>query len=470
VRSFRILAAACTLAALAFTGVGNAQQTDDETKPINVDLRKQTGRIRPLHDVHSGPLAVRGSVDLTEQYRELGFHYIRTHDTPWVYEAAGDMHVIFRDFSADPDDPKNYDFSKTDRYIQSLVDLKAEIIFRIGESAELTKVKYYSHPPADYDKWAKVAVNIVRHYNEGWADGHRFGIRYWEVWNEPDVPNFWSGTAEQYYRLYATTATALKRYDATLKVGGPALASNDQFLKDFLAYNKQRGVPIDFVSWHNYGTRPFLVARRADHIRALTDSGGYPKAEIHLNEWNYFPGDWNRMHVEPLYTQQIFERIHGLEGAAYAGAMLTFLQDSKVDVANYYTGTAFFWGMYDNHGVPYKNFYPFRAFRWMLDTPLRVQADGAETSDEASFAVLAGLAEDRKSASVMISNQVSNHSAYTIALKNVPWKGATSAAIYRIDASHNLEQTETRSLKAGELLTITNVAAPSVTLVKLRAQ
>ncbi|HEY0942729.1 MAG TPA: hypothetical protein VGE08_21755 [Steroidobacter sp.] len=447
-----------------------AQDAGSKSKTITVDLGKQTGRIRPLHDVHSGPLAVRGSVDLSEQYRELGFRYIRTHDTPWVYEAAGDMHVIFRNLEADADDPNNYDFSKTDRYIQSLVDLKAEIIFRLGESAELTKVKYYNQPPADYEKWAKVAVNIVRHYNDGWANGHSFDIRYWEVWNEPDLAQFWSGTAEQYYQLYATTAGALKRHNAKLQVGGPALASNDEFLKGFLAYNKQRGVPVDFVSWHNYGIRPYLVAQRANNLRKLVDASGYPKAELHLNEWNYFPGDWSRMHVEPHYTQQIFERIHGPEGAAYAGAMLTFLQDSKVDVANYYTGTAFFWGMYDNLGVPYKNFYPFRAFRWMLDTPLRVQADGAETDIDASFAVLAGLAENRKAATLMISNQVSAHDRYSVQLKNIPWKGATLAEIYRIDGGHDLDSVATVLLKPGEPLPLTDVAAPSVSLVKLRAQ
>jgi hypothetical protein len=470
VRLFHLTALFIGIAAMAATETGHTRDAEGKVKSITVDLGKKTGRIRPLHDVHSGPLAVRGSVDLTREYKELGFRYIRTHDTPWVYEAAGDMHVIFRDFSADPDDPKNYDFSKTDRYLQSLVDLGAEILFRLGESAELSKVKYYNMPPADYDKWAKVAVNIVRHYNEGWADGHRFKIRYWEVWNEPDVPNFWSGTAEQYYRLYETTARALKRHDSSLKVGGPALASNDEYLKGFLAYNKERSVPVDFVSWHNYGIRPYLVAQRANHIRALVNEAGFPRAEIHLNEWNYFPGDWNRMHVEPLYTQRIFERIHGPEGAAYAGAMLTFLQDSKVDVANYYTGTAFFWGMYDNHGVPYKNFYPFRAFRWMLDTPVRVAADGAETQEDVSFAVLAGLAEDRKSATLMISNQVSANDQYQVTFENVPWKGATLAEVYRIDATNNLDKTETLSIEMGKPLVLTKVAAPSISVVKLRAK
>ncbi|MEJ1960878.1 MAG: hypothetical protein WDO56_04755 [Gammaproteobacteria bacterium] len=469
VRLFHVTALLLGIAAVtAPIGENHAQGSSGKTKSITVDFGKELGRIRPLHDIHSGPLAVRGSVDLTKEYKELGVHYIRTHDTPWVYDAAGDMHVIFRDLSADADDPKNYDFATTDRYIQSLVDLGAEIIFRLGESAELSKVKYYNMPPADYEKWAKVSVNIVRHYNEGWANGHRFNIRYWEIWNEPDVPNFWTGTREQYFQLYATTATALKKYNPELKVGGPALASSDEFLRAFLAYAKERRLPIDFVSWHNYGIRPYFVAQRANVIRQTVDAAGYPQAEIHLNEWNYFPGDWNRMHVEPLYTKKIFEQIHGPEGAAYSGAMLTFLQDSRVDVANYYTGTAFFWGLFDNHGVPYKPFYSFRAFRWMLDTPVRVAADGAETAEAVSFAVLAGLAEDRRSATLMISNQVSANGTYKITFRNAPWQGNAVAEVYRIDATNDLNKVDTVTLEPGKTLTVKNVAAPSVSLVKIR--
>lgn len=468
-RPFHAIALFLGAAALAapFTEI-HAQSRGEKTKAISVDFGKETGRIRPLHDLHSGPLAVRGSVDLTKEYKELGVRYIRTHDTPWVYDAAADMHMIFRDMSADADDPKNYDFTMTDRYIQSLVDIGAEIIFRLGESAELSKVKYYSGPPSDFDKWAKVGVNIVRHYNEGWANGHRFNIKYWEIWNEPDVANFWAGTPEQYFQLYATAARALKKYNPALRVGGPAMAGNEQFMQSFLAYAKANQLPLDFFSWHNYGIRPYFVARRADHIRESVDAAGYPKAEIMLNEWNYFPGDWNRMHVEPLYTKQIFERIHGPEGAAYAAGMLTFLQDSKVDIANYYTGTAFFWGLFDNHGVPYKPFYSFRAFRWMLDTPVRVAADGAEIAESGSFAVLAGVAEDRKSATLLISNQVSSNGRYSVSLVNVPWVGTTYAEVYQIDATRDLDRVATIALKPGQPLVLKNVAAPSVSLVKLQ--
>ena len=75
-----------------------------------------------------------------------------------------------------------------------------------------------------------VCEHIIRHYNEGWANGFKLGIEYWEIWNEPDgkkpngdQPN-WSGTPEEFYEMYSVTAAHLKKRFPKLKIGGPALS------------------------------------------------------------------------------------------------------------------------------------------------------------------------------------------------------------------------------------------------------
>src|SRR5205807_9379097 len=65
-----------------------------------------------------------------------------------------------------------------------------------------------------FDKYAAIARHIVMHYNRGWAKGFHYHIRYWEIWNEPDLGKvFWAGTAQQYYELYAKLARAVKSAD-----------------------------------------------------------------------------------------------------------------------------------------------------------------------------------------------------------------------------------------------------------------
>ena len=81
----------------------------------------------------------------------------------------------------------------------SIIKLGAQVIFRLGRSEGADP-----QPPPDFDRYADIAKHIVLHYNGGWANGYHYGIRYWEVWNEPDLGKvFWAGTAEQYFALYS---------------------------------------------------------------------------------------------------------------------------------------------------------------------------------------------------------------------------------------------------------------------------
>ena len=124
------------------------------------------------------------------------------------------------------------------------------------ESIEHAPVKRFVHPPADCARWAAVCLGIVRHYNEGWANGSRYGIRYWEIWNEPENrPAMWSGTDEDYFRLYRAAAQTLKQAYPDLKIGGPALGYSgrmeggsftpSEFVTNFLAMCRRENLPLE---------------------------------------------------------------------------------------------------------------------------------------------------------------------------------------------------------------------------------
>lgn len=140
----------------------------------------------------------------------------------------------------------------------------------------------------------------MRHYNQGWANGPKAEIKYWEIWNEPDGDSliFWAGTPESFYRLYSTTARKLKELDPTLKVGGPAIVSNLSFLGGFLNYSQQHQAPVDSVSWHIYTQDAHEVARRARQVHELMVQYGYRNAESVVDEWNYEPDDWRKLFIE----------------------------------------------------------------------------------------------------------------------------------------------------------------------------
>ncbi|HWI58089.1 MAG TPA: hypothetical protein VNZ22_12745, partial [Bacillota bacterium] len=220
-----------------------------------------------MHSSNGGPISYGGMVEASHWHREAGFPLLRLHDCQWPEPAVVDIHTLFRDFRNDPQDPSNYYFSRTDDYLGAIVKSGAKIFYRLGESIEHSQRKYDVHPPKDYDKWAQICLGIIRHYNEGWADGFHYNIEYWEIWNEPEIrPQMWSGTDADYYRLYATTAQAIKRQFPHLKVGGPAAAhagnfKNGQFeptpfVAGLLKHCQEQSVPLDFFSWHRYAADP----------------------------------------------------------------------------------------------------------------------------------------------------------------------------------------------------------------------
>jgi polysaccharide biosynthesis protein PslG len=82
-------------------------------------------------------------------------------------------------------------------------------------------------------------------------------IEYWEIWNEPNLTQFWAGTRQQYIdELLIPGAAAIHAANPNAKVGGPALShlgSADWYdwLNDVLM---EAGGSLDFVTHHVYDT------------------------------------------------------------------------------------------------------------------------------------------------------------------------------------------------------------------------
>ena len=232
-----------------------------------------------------------------------------------------DIPNLFPDFDADPDDPAAYDFAFTDAYLEPVVEAGVKIFYRLGVTIENHwEVKaYHIQPPKDFAKWARVCEHVVRHYNEGWADGFRWGIDYWEIWNEPENPPMWQGTREQFFDLYGTTARHLKTCFPNIRIGGFAscgfyAVDNPNacdfhktfpvWFDEFLAYVTAPATraPLDFFSWHLYLDRehgPERIVRHAEHVRQRLDANGLQAVESIFNEWNDCGEGWDAMKEMP---------------------------------------------------------------------------------------------------------------------------------------------------------------------------
>ena len=355
---------------------------------ILVDSAVELGSVKPMNAVNNGPKVAGASQTAGNDalYAAAKIPFARTHDANFCSSYGAphtvDITAVFPDFSKDENDPASYDFAMSDNYLRQIREAGTEPFYRLGQSIEHGVKKYGVLPPKDFAKWARICEHVIRHYNEGWADGFKWNVRYWEIWNEPDLdvncwktnPRCWGGSEELFREFFRAAAPHLKKCFPDLKIGGPALAGDEAWGDRFLANMSTNSVPLDFFSWHIYARTPEEIAKKALRIRKTMDRHGYGKAESILNEWNYVKG-WSK---EFVYSMNV---IRGGKGAAFTAATMIVCQSCPVDMLMYYdarprTG---FNGLFEqNTYEPLKGYYPFYAWSKLAALGTQVKTSGTD--------------------------------------------------------------------------------------------
>ena len=198
-------------------------------------------------------------------------------------------------------------------------------------------------PPKSYEKWDGLIHDLVAHWTERYGS-EEVGRWNFEVWNEPDYPGFWGPRdperwREEYFELYAHTARAVKSVNTNYLVGGPAGAGTG-LVKPLLDFCVASHVPLDFISYHDYGlgggpsgldvdgqgylylSRDLLApAHTALSQRAVIDASPKPRLPIHITEWStsYSPRDpvHDTYFSAPYILEQFKHTEQGLASFSY---------------------------------------------------------------------------------------------------------------------------------------------------------
>ena len=173
---------------------------------------------------------------------------------------------------------------------------------------------------ADWVEFANALPGDNPNGGEDWAAlreslGHPapYGIRYWEVGNEPDIGEDggcpYRFKPDSYVRYYQHTVAAILRADPKARVGGPAVANVRSpllpALLDAASADPVR-TPLHFVSWHIYSSNPLSVRNTIEHAKGLLQQHPDLHVETFLDEWNLnlgFPPSDAR--VQPCYVAEV---------------------------------------------------------------------------------------------------------------------------------------------------------------------
>jgi hypothetical protein len=118
-------------------------------------------------------------------------------------------------------------------------------------------------PPADIQDW--------RDYISAVAERYQGRIRYYEIWNEPNDPTYYTGTVAELAQLTAEAYSILKAVDPDNTVVSPAA-----YLPGYLDQLLQAGVGsnVDMIAFHFYETPPENTATAIANVRLVMARNG----------------------------------------------------------------------------------------------------------------------------------------------------------------------------------------------------
>lgn len=268
---------------------------------------------------------------LADVKKECDFKYIRMHGL-----LTDDMAVYSEDRKGNP----QYNFQYIDvlyDYLQS-IGMKpfVELGFMPSALASGKQTIFWWRgnvtPPKDYNKWADLIKNLVLHFTERYG-ADEVKTWYFEVWNEPNLsPGFWSGTQDEYFKLYEYTVKAIKSVNKDYRVGGPATAGA-AWVPETINFCSKNNLPLDFISTHSYGVNqgyldeygnsgtvlsknPLSVSGDVLNSRKQIENSTMKNLELHYTEWSasYTPAD--PIHDSYHEAAYILEKIKQVGNAA----------------------------------------------------------------------------------------------------------------------------------------------------------
>jgi len=459
------LAIVAALIALS-TGIARAQTpTTEPSSPrdISVDCAQALGPRSYVYNFSVGSdraiihLRPSDQRDLQFVHDQIGFRYIRFH---------GLLNEEMKTYSESPAGQPIYNWSNVDAVYDFLLHIGMKPFVELGfiptKLASGKETIFYwkgnTTPPRDYAQWGKFIQALVQHLTD------RYGADevkrwYFEVWNEPNLSGFWHGSQADYFRLYTTTAEAVKSVNPGYRVGGPATAGGG-WLDDFCSYCATSHSPVDFVSTHAYGVSqgfldahgnkqlvldaaPFALAGQLPGMLARIRSSPLPNLPLYLTEWStsYSPRDpVHDSYVSAAYILQTLRNVPaGVDGMSYWTFSDQF-EEAGPPPSPFHGG----FGLLNTQGLPKPAFFAYRFLNQLGNTELQCNdkdAWAARDNDGRSVSVLfwnfTSLHQDAPNQKFFTRDLTAAPAGQAhVAFDHLP-AGEYTAKIFRVGYRHN---------------------------------
>ena len=296
--------------------------------------------------------------ELSWVQRQLQFKYIRGHGL------FSDDVGIYHEYEDDAGHQRvEYNFTYLDRimdgYRRQHITPFLELGFMPKQLASGDQTIFYWKgnvtPPKSSERWVDLVQATLHHLLERYGET----VLDWpiEVWNEPNLTNFWQNAdMDKYFDLFKLTITAIKEISPKFRVGGPAICGVDdeRWLREFITYCEREKLPLDFITRHFYTVNPVPVEghyryptlrtldesfQELETSRKIIDASQYRNLPMYISEFSssYSPD-------APLHDT--------VKNGAYVAALLARLGETS-QLYSYWT----FGDVFEEKGIPFQEFH-----------------------------------------------------------------------------------------------------------------
>jgi len=349
-----------------------------ETLELTVDCSQIVGTLpRPFAGLSQGAGMHDYEQETAAAFKDIGIKWVRMDN------------ILTNALKKEDKGEFIYDWSDLDQRTDFILSIGAQPIYCFSympQVLDATPCPHRHSRPNDWDAWEQLCYQAVKHCVDRGTP-----IKYWEVWNETNAGWITVLPGEDlfvtYLEMYDRCARAVKRADPNAWIGGPCNAAGpwddgdkiglpgvrgETFLRGLIEHCSKTGVPLDFITWHEYFHPWWIMAKEVDRTREILAE--YPDVlkqvkELMVTEWNF--AWWQ----DPPQDHEL--------GAAYcaAGAVRAW-SEKKVDKPCFFfakDGSPPFhgnWGMLAGNNTPKPVGNVSKMFNMMA--PMQLRIDGFE--------------------------------------------------------------------------------------------
>lgn len=360
-----------------------------EIRQINIDFNKEKGKHNKFFKecIGAGRANEGLRADWQEQLRqvkeECGFRYIRFHGL-----FHDDMGVYFEDEKGNP----IYNWQYIDKLFDFILEIGmkpfVELSFMPTALASGDKTVFWWKgnitPPKSYEKWHDLVKAFTQHLTERYGE-EEVSSWYFEVWNEPNLHFFWSGSMEEYFKLYKNAIEAIKSVSEKYTVGGPATAGGG-WVTELLHYCDSANIPCEFIATHAYNVSGFLdefgknqlkmgatpnwVINQTQKARKEIEATKYKGLELHLTEWSssYSPRDpVHDTYQNATYVLNTLKNTEGIANSMSYWVFTDIFEESDVPQTPFHGG----FGLMNMQGIKKPTYFTYEYLNQLGDTELQ---------------------------------------------------------------------------------------------------